>query len=167
MKLTELVSITGKPGLYRVLNRHANGIVVESLEDRKRKFPVRSNLQVALLDKITIFSTGTEELFLGQILDRMYERYGTELPVSAKSSGRELRAFMQEIAPEYDEERVYVSDLKKMIKWYRLLLEHLSEEELKQPFTLEDEEETSADSTADASSSHSGGEGAEGGSSEV
>mgnify|MGYP006429738439 CR=1 FL=1 len=135
MKLTELVSITGKPGLYRVINRNANGIVVESLEDRKRKFPVRSNLQVALLDKITIFSKGVEELFLGDILDRMFEKYGAEIPVSAKSSGRELREFMEEVAPEYDNERVYASDIKKMLKWYHLLMRHLTEEELKTPFT--------------------------------
>jgi hypothetical protein len=155
MILTDLASISGKPGLYRVIARHKNGVVVESLEERKRKFPVRSNLQVAMLDKVTIFSKGTDDLFLGTIFDTIYQRYGRSLPVTPKSTARELREFMEEVAPEHDENRVYVSDVKKLVKWYNILIERLSEEALDTPFDPEASEEAASSEEEGANTSSS------------
>ena len=119
MDLQKIVSITGKPGLYRVVAETPKRIIVESLEDKTKKIPVGSNFQVALLDKITIFTTNNDDLYLKDIFKGMDDDE-SETPTSSNSPA-ELREYFKIIAPNHDESRVYASDLKKIIKWYHLL----------------------------------------------
>jgi hypothetical protein len=119
MDLTKIVSITGKPGLYKVIAETPKKIIVQSLEDPRKKIPVGSNFQVALLDKITIYTLDGNDLFLKDIFEKI-ETSELEVP-SANDAPAELRTYFKEIAPNHDESRVYASDLKKIVKWYNLL----------------------------------------------
>ena len=119
MDLNKIVSITGKQGLYKVIAETPKKIIVQSLEDPRKKIPVGSNFQVALLDKITIYTLDGNDLFLKDILEKI-KNSELELP-SANCAPAELRAYFKQIAPNHDEGRVYASDLKKIIKWYQLL----------------------------------------------
>ncbi|MFY0671874.1 MAG: DUF5606 domain-containing protein [Bacteroidia bacterium] len=119
MDLKKIVSITGKPGLYKVIAETPKKIIVQSLEDSRKKIPVGSNFQVALLDKITIYTLDGNDLFLKDIFEKI-ENTELELP-SANDAPANLRSYFKEIAPNHDEGRVYASDLKKIIKWYTLL----------------------------------------------
>jgi hypothetical protein len=119
MDLTKIVSITGKPGLYKVIAETPKKIIVQSLEDPRKKIPVGSNFQVALLDKITIYTLDGNDLYLKDIFEKI-ESSELEVP-SANDTPAELRTYFKEIAPNHDESRVYASDLKKIVKWYNLL----------------------------------------------
>lgn len=121
MDLKDIVSITGKSGLYLVKAKTPKGIVVESIDENKRKFMVSSNFQVAFLEEITVFSRADDDLYLGDIFSKIKEVDGKETRIGPKASSRDLMEYFREIAPDHDEERVYPSDVKKIIKWYNLL----------------------------------------------
>ncbi|MBI1185431.1 hypothetical protein GC194_14260 [bacterium] len=120
MNLEKIVSITGKPGLYRIIAETPKRIIVENLEDSKKKLPVSTNFQIALLDKITIFTTDNSDLFLKELFDAMEANTELQIP-DGNTSPAELRNYFRAIAPKHDENRVYASDLKKIVKWYHLL----------------------------------------------
>jgi hypothetical protein len=120
-ELKDIVSITGKPGLYKVIARTNRGLIVESIDDKKTRIPVSATQQVALLDDITIYTTGEENLALKDVLQKI-DDYKKEKPLpGVKDDTNTLKAFFAEVAPEHDPERVYVSDMKKILKWYEIL----------------------------------------------
>ncbi|MFW6019336.1 MAG: DUF5606 domain-containing protein [Bacteroidales bacterium] len=119
--LTEILAISGKSGLFKMVAQAKNSIIVESLEDGKR-LPVHSTQTVSSLEEISIF-TETEDMPLKDVFKRIYEKTGGEKAPSPKASSGELKKFMEEAVPEYDKERVYISDIKKVMKWYNKLHE--------------------------------------------
>ncbi len=120
--LKDILSIQGKGGLYKMIAQSKNGIVVESIEDQKRMM-VNQHYQVSSLSDIAIF-TDTEEKPLNEIFVDIYKLESGKLtPVTHKSSPDELKDYFVKILPNYDADRVYVSDIKKVIKWYNLLNE--------------------------------------------
>ncbi len=121
MDLSEILSITGKPGLYKVVTQAKNGIIVESLNDGKR-FTAFSNERISSLEEISIFSE-TEDIPLKEVFKSLFEKFEGKAAISHKSDGKELKAIFEEVVPDYDSERVYVSDIKKVIQWYNLLAE--------------------------------------------
>jgi hypothetical protein len=119
--LEEILAISGKPGLYKMIAQSRNGLIAESLLDGKRT-PVSASQQVSSLNDIAIY-TYTEELPLAEVFEKIHNRdQGLSVPTK-KSTGEELKAFFLEILPDYDQERVYTSDIKKVASWYTLLLE--------------------------------------------
>lgn len=120
MKLTGIISISGKPGLSKIITQSKNGIIVESLLDGK-KFPVQGNQRVSSLDDISIY-TYEEDVLLCDVFEKIYEKEGGKEAISHKSDTKDLKAYLKEVLPNYDEERVYNSDLKKIVQWYNLLL---------------------------------------------
>lgn len=122
MKLKEILSISGKGGLFKYISQARNGIIVESIEDGKR-MAVQSSAKVSALEDIAIF-TDSEEVPLGDIFKKIYEKENGKQTIDHKSSSEELKAFMESILPEYDKERVYVSDMKKLVMWYNILISH-------------------------------------------
>jgi hypothetical protein len=122
MKLDDILSIGGKPGLYKLVKGTRQGAIVESLLDGKR-MPVSQRADVSALSDIAIY-TYEEELPLTEVYDRLYEKLegGKALEVK-KASGEELKAFMLDFMEDYDQERVYTSHLKKLFAWYNLLHE--------------------------------------------
>ena len=119
--LTEILSISGKSGLYKMIAQAKNSIIVESLEDGKRS-PVHSTQAVSSLEEISIY-TETEDMPLKDVFTRIYEKTQGGKAPSPKASSDELKNFMAEAVPEYDKDRVYVSDIKKVVKWYNKLHE--------------------------------------------
>lgn len=105
-----------------MLSQAKSGFIVESLTDGKR-FPVFPHERVSTLEEISIFSTGEEDLPLKEVFKKMHDRLEGKSGPDAKTDAKDLKAFFEDAIPEYDPERVYVSDMKKAIAWYNLLLE--------------------------------------------
>lgn len=122
MTLDKILSIEGKPGLYKLLTQTRTGFVAESLINGKR-LSVGINHKVSLLSEIAIF-TLEEELPLREVFQKIQEKEeGGKTRVAHKESAIKLEEYFFEVLPNYDEDRVYPSDIKKVIKWYNLLQE--------------------------------------------
>jgi hypothetical protein len=120
MDLSKILSIAGKPGLYKILNQSRGGVVVTSLQDGK-KMVVGQTQRVSTLSDISIYTLEGDEP-LENIFTKMHEQSnGKEVEVDFKDDDA-LREYLFRIFPEHDEDRVYPSDIKKIIKWFNLLL---------------------------------------------
>lgn len=116
MELSGILAIAGKPGLYRMVSQIKNGLIVEGLDDSKR-FPVYSAHQISALEEISIY-TYEEDMPLVEVFEKMFNYLDGKDPISPKSSKNDLLKFFGEIIPDYNEEQVYASDIKKVIQWY-------------------------------------------------
>jgi hypothetical protein len=119
MDLSGIISIGGMPGLYKVVAQAKSGLIVESLIDKKR-FPAYASSKVSTLDDISVFTTG-EDLPLKDVLKNILEKEKGKPALDHKSPEADLKKYFSEVVPEYDSERVYISDIKKIISWYNLL----------------------------------------------
>ena len=119
--LKKILSISGKPGLHKFVSQSKNMIIVESLMDGKR-FPAYSHERVISLGDISIY-TQTEEVPLAEVFEKIKLKTNAEKAICEKSSEADLRAYFEEILPDYDKSRVYKSDVKKVIQWYNILIE--------------------------------------------
>ncbi len=135
MDLTEILSISGKPGLYKMISQTKTGMLVESMNDQKR-FPVFAHEKISSLEEISIF-TETDDIPLKKVFQKINTMMEGDKAPSHKSSANELKDFFEDVVEDYDKERVYVSDIKKVIQWYNILLE----KELLDFTEEEDEEE--------------------------
>jgi len=136
MELKEILAISGKPGLHKMVAQSKNGVVVESLIDGKR-FTAFAHERISSLEEISIYTDG-EEISLKDIFKRMFDKHEGGQAIESKSDGKLLRSYFEELVPEHDQERVYTSDIKKLISWYNLLAE---KEMLEFPEEEEEEEE--------------------------
>jgi hypothetical protein len=118
MKLEDILAVSGKPGLFKLLAQSRNGLIAESLLDGKR-LPISSTQQVSALKDIAIY-TYDKEVPLTEVFGLMAKLADSEIP-NKKSSGAEFHDFFLKILPDYDQERVYTSDIKKVINWYTSL----------------------------------------------
>lgn len=119
MELKEILSISGKPGLFKRVSNTSNAIIVESLIDGKR-FPAYSSSKIISLKDISIY-TENEDMPLREVLRRIEKKQNGAQALSHKEPTEKILAFFNEVLPEYDRDRVYVSDMKKVIQWYNLL----------------------------------------------
>ncbi|MBA4145163.1 MAG: hypothetical protein C0523_05325 [Cytophaga sp.] len=128
MKLSEIASLSGKGSLFKVLAPTKSGVVLESLDEAKTKLVASASSRISLLHEISIYTTTKEGTVpLEQVLKKINKEYGNDLGVDANSDNSELKAFMKSVVPEFDEARVYVSDLKKLVKWYGQLRKYAPE----------------------------------------
>jgi hypothetical protein len=137
MKLKDILSISGYGGLYKFVSQGRNGIIVEGIEDKKRMHAAAS-AKISALEDIAIY-TADEEVALGKVFDLIFEKENGQPAISHKSSNEELKDYFAEILPNYDEDRVYVSDMKKVFNWYNILQRN------DMLIREEDEEETTSD----------------------
>ena len=122
MVIQEIIAIAGKPGLYRILITNRANLVVESMLDKKR-VSIPGTSRISSLADITMYTTG-EDALLMDILNLMSEKAAkSELP-AAKSDPQAVREFIDAIVPNLDHERVYNSDLKKLVQWFSTLREN-------------------------------------------
>ncbi|WP_282135389.1 DUF5606 domain-containing protein [Seonamhaeicola maritimus] len=123
MSLEKVLSIAGKPGLYKLIAQTRGGFVAESLIDKKRiSVSIQSN--VSVLSEIAIY-TLAEEVPLKDVLQKIKEKEnGAPTSIKAKDSKDKLEEYFFDVLPDYDEDRVYASDIKKVIQWYNLLQQH-------------------------------------------
>lgn len=119
MNLTGIIAISGRPGLFKVIAQGKNSIIVESLVDNKR-FPAYATDRISALDDISIY-TYDEDAPLRDLLTAIYKKEGGKECPSHKEDLKKLQNYLMEILPNYDQERVYPSDIKKMFQWYNLL----------------------------------------------
>ena len=122
IQLKDILAISGKGGLFKSIAQARNGIVVESLEDQKRHV-APATARVSSLEDIAIF-TIDEEVPLADIFYMIHEKSEGKETLSHKAAVEELKSQFKELVPEYDEDRVYVSDIKKVFQWYNLLHQH-------------------------------------------
>jgi hypothetical protein len=123
--LNTILSIAGKPGLYRLLSQGKNMLIVESLSADKKRFPAYGNEKIISLADIAMY-TDDEEVPLRKVLESMKNKEnGGKVSIDAKKAGaEELRAYLAEVLPNFDRDRVYVGDIKKLISWYNILIEN-------------------------------------------
>ena len=119
--LGKILSISGKPGLYKMVAQAKNGVVVESLVDGKR-FQAFTSDKVSSLEEISVF-TDTDDKPLREILQSIREKTGNGQAPDAKADNQKMKEFFETIMPDYDRDRVYVSHMKKIYAWYNLLHE--------------------------------------------
>jgi hypothetical protein len=119
--LKGILSISGQSGLFKLVAESKNSIIVESL-DTKKRIPVYSSVKVSALEDIAIY-TIEGETPLKEILKSISEKENGGAALSVKASGNELKAYFEEVVPEFDKERVYISDIKKVLTWYNSLQE--------------------------------------------
>lgn len=123
MELDKILSIAKKPGLYKLIAQSRGGFIAESLLDQKR-ISVSITSNVSLLSEIAIY-TLAKELPLKEVFLKVFEKEnGGQASTSPKASKDDLEAYFFSVLPDYDEDRVYPSDIKKIINWYNLLHQH-------------------------------------------
>ena len=121
MEFNKIISVAGKPGLFQVISQSKNAIIVESLIDKKR-VAVNATQNVSFLENIAIY-TYEEDLPLLNVFKAISEKAEGKKAISHKESGNKLQAYFAEVLPNYDDERVYTSNIKKVIQWYNLLID--------------------------------------------
>jgi hypothetical protein len=147
IQLKDILAISGKGGLYKFIAQARNGIVVESLEDKKRHV-APATARVSSLEDIAIF-TLEEEVPLADIFYKIHGLSEGKETLSHKAPANELKSFFEELVPEYDEERVYASDIKKVFQWYNQLHQH----DLLQVVDKEEEDAASEDAASEDAAS--------------
>lgn len=164
--LKEILAVSGKPGLYRLVSRGKNLLIIESLAEKKR-VPAYARDKVISLGDISIY-TDEDEVSIREVFTSIKEKEGGK-NVSidlAKAQTDELRAYLAEVLPNFDRERVYPSDIKKLLKWYEILIadgitdfsekkeeEEVVSDEVKGEITEVSEEEKAAKKTTKTKSS--------------
>lgn len=138
MDLTGILAITGKPGLYKLISQTKSGALVESLVDKKR-MPAFAHERISSLKDITMFGNDEDKPLI-DIFQNIYKIEDGKECISHKSSDKELKDYMEKVFPDYDKERVHLSDMKKLFSWYNILLTN-NLIDLEQPEQAKQEEE--------------------------
>ena len=120
MEFNKIIAVSGKPGLFKVISQSKSAIIVAALVDDKRA-AISATENVSLLENIAIY-TYEEDIPLLQVLKTMFEKTAGAEAISHKESEGKLTAFFAEVLPDYDSERVYTSNIKKVIQWFNLLV---------------------------------------------
>lgn len=120
MVLKDIMAISGQPGLYRFIAQGKNAIIVEHLETKVRSSAF-SSARVSSLEEISVFTT-EEDMPLGKVLDKIFEKENGGPAIDYKSDPERLKSWFEEVLPEYNRDKVYVSDIKKIAQWYNMLL---------------------------------------------
>lgn len=121
MELKDILSISGKPGLYKFISQGRNGIIVESLMDGKR-MNANASMKISSMEDIAVFTDEGEEPLVN-VFKKMIEKHEGGQSIDHKSGSHALEEYFAEVMPEYDRDRVYASDIKKIVSWYNLLTE--------------------------------------------
>jgi len=142
--LTEIASISGKGGLFRIIKPGRVGVILESMDDKKIKIATNPNHKVSILADISIYTkTDDGSIPLEDILRKIHKEFADDPGIDGKSAADELVSFIEYIVPEYDESRVYPSDVKKLVNWYKVLLREIPDFFKEEKKEKKDEEESS------------------------
>lgn len=124
--LKEIANVSGKSGLYRILKPSRSGVIVESLDGKKEKTMIGASARVSVLQDVSIFVGSQEDsVALSKVFMKIKEIHGDKVPLDVKlASDKDLIEFMSEVLPDFDRDRVYVSDIKKIITWFNTISEN-------------------------------------------
>jgi len=123
MDLKDILTISGFPGLYKMVSQGKNAVIVENLETGKR-MPAHARYRISSLEDIAIFTEIDDKPLNDIFLIILEKEDAKEIETPKKMSGDELKAYFEEIVPDYDKDRVYTSDMKKALEWYNILIKH-------------------------------------------
>jgi hypothetical protein len=142
MDLSKIIAVSGRPGLYKINTQTRAGVVATSLIDGKR-ITANASVQISVLGEIQVYCIGKETPLLDVFVKILAFESGNPSSISPKSSSVELEAYFFKILDNYDEERVYPNDIKKILQWYNLLLSKkmITLTKSKEAFTNKSEEE--------------------------
>ena len=118
LKLKDILAIAGQPGLFKFVARSSNGVIVESLSDHKR-MNATGTAKVSSMAEIAIY-TYEEDMPINEVFTNLYNHTGGKAAISHKSEPQLLKALIAEVIPEYDRERVHVSDIKMALAWFNI-----------------------------------------------
>jgi len=136
MTIDKIISISGKPGIYELITGDKKNIIVQSLVDGKR-FPISALSNISTLDSIAIY-TDVKEVPLTEVFYTIFQKENGKETISHKESANKLTEFFSKILPDYDIERVYVSNIKKIVQWYNILVTVKFDFETLEPKTEEE-----------------------------
>ena len=135
MNLKDFVAVSGLPGIYRMAANRSNGLIVADLDTGKRRFASSRKHQFTLLESIAIFTDDDDSVELAKVFKSMEEQAADNPIPNNSAKAQELREYFLDVLPNHDRDRVHISDIKKVVKWYSFLLErdllNLPEEEEK------------------------------------
>ncbi len=150
-ELQELAAISGMPGLYRLVRAARHGVLVESLDEKATRTLAPARNKVSLLSEISIYTQDPDQTVpLTEVFERIYQQHGATAPVTAKSSEGELTDFMAGIIPDFDRDRVYLSDIKKVASWFGIVSKHRPYQEAAAPAATETDDSASAETAPEA-----------------
>ena len=153
MDFKEIAAVAGKGGLYKVFKPTRNGVILESLKDQS-KLVAGPNSKVSIMAEISIYTTSEEgTVLLEEVMKKIHKEFNKDIGLTGSADPDELKAFLKHILPDYDDERVYVSDIKKLVNWYNTLIVQLPEifkEEKKVTSSKEEKESKSTKKPKDS-----------------
>lgn len=131
MRIKDIIAISGMSGLYKTEAQKVNGVIVTSLTEGWTRFVSNRQNLFSPLENVSIYTTG-DTIDLSEVLIEVYNQQSTNPPVDLKAGDEDIRKWFFKIVPDHDTEKVYISDIKKLIKWYGILMEKgVIEEEIK------------------------------------
>jgi len=151
IELSKIAAISGQGGLFEIKTALKNGVMMESLDEKKTKIVASATSKVSILSEISIYTTTADgSVSLESVLKSLHKKHGVSLPVSSKSDGADLKNLLKGVLNEVDFDRVYVSDIKKVVTWYGILVVNTPELFVKAP-EVEKSEEHKSETTTEAS----------------
>ena len=128
MNFKDIAAVSGKGGLFKVVKPTKTGVILESLDDSKAKLVTTLNQKVSVLAEISVYSTGEQEtIALNKVFLKIKDEFDDDPGVDKNSDPDELKSFLSHILPDYDRDRVYVSDIKKIVNWYHIIYQFAPE----------------------------------------
>ena len=128
MEFKEIATVSGKGGLFKILNPTRSGVILETMDDKKTKLVVNANSKVSVLHEISIYTTDSEgTVALEEVLRKVHKEFKGDTGLTKTSDNEELKSFLKHVLPTYDAERVYVSDIRKLVNWYSILVQEAPE----------------------------------------
>ena len=119
MSLSEIIAVSGMSGLYKTIAQSKNSVIVENVTDKKR-MPVYASQKVNTLEAISVYTTD-KDIPLADVFKKITEKESKGAAIDHKSADAELKAYFEKVLPDYDKERVHISDIRKMLQWYNIL----------------------------------------------
>jgi hypothetical protein len=122
IELSKIASIAGEGGLFLIKTPLKNGVLLESLDEKKTRIVAGASSRVSILSEISVYTQSAEgSVSLESVLRSLNQKYAKALPLHPKSDGADLKKLLLEVLPDADMDRVYVSDIKKLVTWYHIL----------------------------------------------
>jgi hypothetical protein len=128
MNFKDIATVAGKPGLYKIIKPTRSGVILEALDEKKSKLVAGMSMRVSILNDISIYTLSEEGAEpLESVMKKIEANFQGDTGVDASATDSELRAFLKSVLPDFDQDRVYVSDIRKLNAWYQIIRANVPE----------------------------------------
>ena len=128
MEFSDIASVSGKGGLFKIVSPTRTGVILESMDEHKKKMVASMHNKVSVLSEISVYTTDSEGAVpLAEVMRKIHKEFNGDTDLDKNSDAEELKSFLKFILPDYDDDRVYVSDIKKLVSWYDQLVKEAPE----------------------------------------